>query len=575
MWLPVCNWPVFGGSRLREIIRDMIESALVVCHSEGILKGQGYGKWAVEVPRRPEHGDYATNVAMVLSSLAGMAPHELAKELSAHLNDERNYFERIVTSPPGFINFYLNRQVLLETLRDIIRLQEKFGHGSLGAGEPVQVEFVSANPTGPLHIGHGRGAAVGDALANILDAAGYNVYREYYVNDAGRQMEVLGRSVYLRYLGALGQKVDFPEDYYRGDYIYRLAQEIKERDGARWASSPEAEALPRFIEIARENILVWIRADLERFGVQFDRWFRESSLYGEGLVDGVLEELRQKNLVYDMDGAQWFRSSSFSDDKDRVVVRSDGKTTYLASDIAYHSDKFRRGFMKIIDIWGADHHGYVPRMKAVVRALGRDPEDLHILLVHMVNLLRNGVPVPMSTRAGEFTTLSDVIDEVGIDAARYIFLMRSSDSPLDFDLEVAKRQERENPVYYVQYAHARICSIIREAHSRQIPLPGPEEGQVSLLALKEEWDLVKRLVLYPDVIQTSARRMEPHHLTYYLDALAAEFHVYYNRGWLEAGARVICDDAELTTARLLLVLALQVVLGNGLRLLGVRAPEKM
>jgi arginyl-tRNA synthetase len=553
----------------------MIHAALEKCFSEGLLREEGSRAWVVEVPKRPEHGDYATNVALVWASDARKSPHKLAEELTERIDDAHNYFERIETIPPGFINFFINRAVLLESLREILRLQAVYGRSSLDKGEAVQVEFVSANPTGPLHIGHGRGAAVGDALANILDAAGFHVNREYYVNDMGRQMEVLGRSVLLRYLEILGQKVDFPEDHYQGVYINELAEEIRKDDGDHWASSPEKETLPRFVEYAKRVILDGIRNDLKRFRVTYDGWFSESSLYREGSVASVLSELRERDLIYEHEGAQWFRSSMFGDEKDRVVIRSDGSTTYLASDIAYHANKFQRGFRKIINIWGADHHGYVTRMKGVVRALGRDPEDLHVLLVHMVNLQRDGVPVAMSTRAGEFITLREVIEEVGVDAARYIFLMRSSDSPLDFDLEVAKRQERENPVYYVQYAHARICSIIREAQSRRIPLPGPDQGNLSLLNMREEWDLVKNLVLYPEVIQTSARRMEPHRLTYFLDTLASDFHTYYNQGWLDSSARVIGDDPELTQARLLLVLALQVVLQNALALLGVRAPDKM
>ncbi len=540
-----------------------------------LSEAEGQGTWVVEIPRRQGQGDYAANVAMVLASAARRSPMELAQALLSRLEDPKGYIQRAEVAPPGFINLFLNRGVLLEAVREVVERGADYGRCALGKGASVQVEFVSANPTGPLHIGHGRGAALGDALANILEAAGYAVQREYYVNDVGRQMEMLGRSLRLRYLEALGNAVAFPQDHYRGEYIWEMARGFLSTEGDRWAGVSEEEALPRFTQYAREAILEGIREDLEAFGVRFDRWFRESSLYEEGRVAQVLESLRGKDLVYEAHGALWFRSTAFGDEKDRVVVRSDGRTTYLASDMAYHEDKFRRGFDEIIDIWGADHHGYVPRMKGVVQALGEDPKSLHVLLVQMVSLLRNGVPVAMSTRSGEFTSLRDVVAEVGVDAARYIFLMRSSESQLDFDLEVAKRQERDNPVYYVQYAHARICSILKEAKERQIPVPGPRDGDLSVLQLPEEWELVKDLVLYPEVIQGAARALEPHRLTYFLDQLAGDFHAYYNRGWLERHARVICDEPQMTQARLLLVQAIRQVFRNALGYLGVGAPEQM
>ena len=560
---------------MKDILYEIVDSAVKSYLADKNLVPENNSNWVVETPRRPEHGDYSSNVAMVLAKTVRMPPQKLAGELIEYLGDSKAYVEKVEIVPPGFINFFLNKNVLLENLRNVIRLGERYGRSETPVGKKIQVEFVSANPTGPLHVGHGRGAALGDALANVLEAAGWEVSREYYVNDVGRQMDTLGRSVFYRYLEAAGKDVSFPEDHYQGDYIRSLAEEIREADGDRWLESAEEEALPRFRDHAKEQILEGIKQDLDDFGVRFDVWFSEAQLYEKNTVETILDDLEKKDFVYKKDGAKWFRSSRFNDEKDRVVVRSDGRTTYFASDIAYHADKYGRGFDTVIDIWGADHHGYVPRMKAIAGALGRDPESLQLLLVHLVNLSRDGVPVAMSTRAGQFATLREVLDEVGVSAARYIFLMRNAESPLDFDLELAKRQERENPVYYVQYAHARICSILREAVQRGIELPEPEDADLSKLAMTEEWDLVKLLVSYPDVLQSSAARLEPHRLTFFLDSLASGFHSYYNLGWMDPAARVICDDAEVTRARLLMARALKTVINNALGLLGVEAPEQM
>jgi arginyl-tRNA synthetase len=527
------------------------------------------------VPRRPEHGDYATNLALVLGSKKGERAMDIAKGVLENLADPKGYLERVEVAPPGFINLFLNRGKLLEKVKEVVQEGVNYGRSSLQEEVKVLVEFVSANPTGPLHVGHGRGAALGSALANLLEAAGYKVTKEYYVNDMGRQMEVLGRSLYIRYLQLLGEDVDMPEDHYRGEYMVDLAKELFSLFGDELRGKEEVEALEACRHFASSRILEGIRKDLEEFRVTYDRWFHESSLYEEGRVQSHLERLREKGLVYERDGAQWFKSTEFGDEKDRVVVRKDGRTTYLASDIAYHADKLERGYQRLVDIWGADHHGYVPRMKGVMQALGADPSCLNIVLVQMVSLLRDGIPVAMSTRAGEFATLREVMEEVGVDAARYIFLMRSPDSHLDFDLELAKKQEKENPVYYVQYAHARICSIEREARERGVELPKVEEADLTLLQLPEEWELIKQIVGYPDLVREAAEAMEPHRLTFFLDGLAAQFHAYYNRGWLEPQARVICPDPELTKARLLLVRAVKQVLWNALTILGVSAPEKM
>lgn len=560
---------------MRDILGSMVEDTIRKCVDDGILDMRHSAQFAVEIPKRSDHGDYATNAALVMASRSKLKPLELARELVKRMEDPRGYVHRIEVVPPGFINFFLNRARVLEQLWEVLRRGASYGRSDVGCGVRVLVEFVSANPTGPLHIGHGRGAALGAALSNVLEAAGFQVSREYYVNDVGRQMEVLGRSLYIRYLQEVGRDSELPDDHYKGDYLRELAKEFLAAHGDRWADEDQASALPVFKEFASRRILEGIRKDLDDFRVHYDLWFHESSLYSESLVKGYLEELRARDLVYESDGALWFRSTRFGDEKDRVVVRRDGRTTYLASDIAYHAHKLNRGYHRLIDIWGADHHGYLPRMKGVIQALGRDPSCLDVLLVQMVSLLRNGVPVAMSTRAGEFTTLREVMDEVGVDAARYIFLMRSPDSQLDFDLELAKRQERENPVYYVQYAHARICSIIREAQSRGLDPSDLTGVELGLLQLPEEWELVKHVVGYPDVVRQAALTLEPHRITYFLDSLAADFHSYYNLGWLQAEARVISGDPQLTRARILLVQAVRQVLANALGLLGVSAPEQM
>lgn len=560
---------------MRHIVRKMVEEALERCHKEFFHPAAKELQWTVEVPKKAEHGDYATNVALVVASRVKAKPLEVAQRLAKEISDPRGLVERVVVAPPGFINFFLNKERLLGVIKEVLQKGTFYGRSGLGRGTKVLIEFVSANPTGPLHIGHGRGAAIGAALANVLEAAGFDVTKEYYINDVGRQMEILGRSLYIRYLQQLGEKIVLPEDHYRGEYMIDLARELIGLRGDGLRRMDEAEAIKECSGFAAKRILDGIKRDLEDFRVYYDSWFHESSLYAQGKVKSHIDSLKAQGLIYEKDGALWFKSSIFGDEKDRVVVRSDGRTTYLASDIAYHAEKFERGFSRLVDIWGADHHGYVARMKGVIKALGKDPSSLDIILVQMVNLLRNGVPVAMSTRAGEFTTLREVIDEVGVDAARYIFLMRSSDSHLDFDLEVAKRQEKENPVYYVQYAHARICSIEREATERGIPMEGDEGVDLTVLKLPEEWELVKHLVSYPDVVLEAAKALEPHKLTFYLDDLASDFHAYYNRGWLEPEARVLCDNLEITRARLMLVKAIRQVLVNALTILGVQAPEQM
>jgi len=525
---------------------------------------------AVEVglPKDAGHGDYASNLAMIGASLLKMNPRRIAEILVAGIKDQEQILEKIEIAGPGFINFFIKDDVWRRFLRRVDDQGERFGENELGDGRKVQVEFVSANPTGPLHIGHARGAVVGDVIANILEAAHYAVSREYYINDAGNQMYNLGRSVLFRYRELLGEKVEFPANCYQGEYIKAIAQEIRQNN-PHVAIEDEEKDVPYFTTYAAGAILEGIKADLKDFGVVFDVYFSEKELYKDNAVFKLLDELEEKGFIYRADEARWFKTTAFGDEKDRVVVRKNGEPTYFAADIAYHHKKYRRGFTRIIDIWGADHHGYIPRLSAAVQALGYSKESLEIVLVQLVNLLRGGSPVAMSTRSGEFVTMKEVVDEVGKDAARYNFLMRRSDSHLDFDLELAKKQSNENPVFYVQYAHARISSIFSLAAEKNYAVPVFADGNPGRLDLPEEMAMIKAIARFPEVVEGAAQTLEPHRLTFYLNDLAGIFHNYYNKH------RVISEDGELTKARLLLVKAVRTVLRNALGMLGVSAPEKM
>jgi arginyl-tRNA synthetase len=523
----------------------------------------------VELTKDPGHGDYASNIAMILASQAKKNPREIAKTLLEGIEDRDELLEKVEIAGPGFLNFFVREGGLTTLLKAVERQRDRYGSSDLGKGQRVQVEFVSANPTGPLHIGHARGAVVGDVVANILAAVGYQVFREYYINDAGNQMNNLGKSVLLRYRELLGETTEFPEGCYRGDYIRDLAAELLKRDGEKYLAEDAAKVVPLFTDYAADAILEGIKEDLQSFGVIFDLYFSERELYRDEGVEKLLRDLEEKGFIYREGEALWFRTTVFGDEKDRVVVRQNGAPTYFAADISYHRNKFLRGFETVIDIWGADHHGYIPRMSAAVQALGHEKEALKVILVQLVNLLRDGKPAAMSTRSGEFVTLREVVDEVGRDAARYNFLMRRSDSHLDFDLELAKKQSNENPVYYVQYAHARICSILRMAAERGIAAPAVAEVDASLLRLPEEIELIKAITRFPEVVEGAARTLEPHRLTFYLNDLAALFHSYYNRN------KVISEDGALTGARLFLVRSVRTVLKNALKMLGVSTPEKM
>ena len=554
---------------MKERIKTIIEDAVNRAWGAGRLPSADIPAIEIDEPRVEAHGDFSTNIAMVSASIQKMAPRRIAEIILTHMEDPEGLVEKTDIAGPGFINFFIAPSAWSPILKTIHEADARYGACNLGAGKRVQVEFVSANPTGPLHVGHGRGAAVGDSVANILLFCGYDVEKEYYINDSGRQIATLGRSVYLRMKQLSGDPAGFPEDCYQGDYILALAEKLNAEHPEILRSEREEAIIDRCARFAAAEILSGIRSDLADFGVFFDNWFSEQGLYDAGRVDAVIENGRRRRTMYEKDGALWFTTARFGDEKDRVVVRQNGRTTYFASDIAYHQDKFSRGFDKVIDVWGADHHGYIPRMTAAIEAAGCDRDQFRVILVQLVNLLRGGQPVAMSTRAGEFVTLKDVVREVGRDAARFIFLTRHYESPLDFDLEVAKQQTNDNPVYYVQYVHARISSIMEKGRERGVGHATWDDAILSRLDSPEDLQLIKALGRYPDVVKSSADFLEPHRITYYLMNLASVFHAYYTRH------RVLTDTPELTNSRLYLVAAVQKVIRNGLSLLGVSAPEKM
>jgi len=555
---------------MKDKIVELMEKAVNSCVEKKLFDAVNLPYIEVEVPANSDHGDYASNVAMILASGAKQNPRKIAQIIQENLSDPENIIDRTQIAGPGFLNIFLKESVWRATLKNIEEKKENFGCSSLGNGKKVQVEFVSANPTGPLHIGHARGAVVGDVITNLLTAVGYAVDKEYYINDAGNQMNNLGKSVLLRYRELLGEKIEFPETCYRGEYIKDIAADVIKNEGNVYLTADEGKTISYLNDIAGQSILKEIKDDLGDFGVTFDYYFSEKELYKNNGVTHLLESLRQKNFVYSDGETLWFKTTDFGDEKDRVVIRKNGEPTYFAADIAYHQNKFSRGYEMIIDIWGADHHGYMPRLWAGIQSLGHEKEALKIILVQLVNLLRGGSPVAMSTRSGEFVTLREVLDEVGKDAARYNFLMRRSDSHLDFDLEIAKKQSNENPVFYVQYAHARIYSIIRMAQQEHgIALPFYDGINPALLDQPEEMTLIKLMARYPEVIEGAAKSLEPHRVTFYLNDLASVFHGYYNKN------KVISDNKELTAARLFLIKSISIVLGNALKILGVNAPEKM
>ncbi|MFP4154239.1 MAG: arginine--tRNA ligase [Halothiobacillaceae bacterium] len=587
---------------MKEHVESLLASALAALKSSGQVAEESAPKIVVTPTRDRAHGDLATNLALQLAKPMGLNPREAARLLVEALPKDPAIC-KVEIAGPGFVNFFVDPAAGFALIDRILESGARWGRSAIGAGRRVQVEFVSANPTGPLHVGHGRGAAYGAVVADLLEAVGFEVHREYYVNDAGRQMHILATSVWLRYLELCGESFAFPVNGYRSEgYIVDIARTLHAEHGADYAA-PAAlvfEGVPpdepaggdreehidaligrareilgdnryRYVfELALNAILDDIRDDLSGFGVNYQEWYSEQSLADRGLVNLAIERLRELGHVYERDGALWFRSTDFGDDKDRVVQRDNGQTTYFASDIAYHMDKFDRGFERVIDVWGADHHGYVPRVRAALRALGHDPEHLDVLLVQFAILYRGGERVQMSTRSGSFVTLRALREEVGNDAARFFYVMRRAEQHLDFDLDLARSQSNENPLYYIQYAHARVCSVFRQlrqrgwAHDRA-------EGTAHFDRLLEthEQDLLKRLGQYPELVERAALAHEPHQLIHFLRDLANDFHTYYN------AHAFLVEDAGLRNARLSLVAATRQVLANGLSLLGVGAPEEM
>jgi len=562
---------------VRELIAGLIEDALRAAVDDGALALEAVPDVFLERPRDPSHGDYATNVAMQLAKPARMAPRAIAEEIVRRLLDVKQ-IEAVEIAGPGFINIRLSADVLRDMLPEIHAQGHDFGRSSDGGGRKVQVEFVSANPVGPMHVGHGRWAALGDSIAKLLDFTGYVVEREFYVNDAGVQMDTFAKSVAARYLELCGSDIEFGKDWYRGAYIIDIAREIFEAEGDRYVEMEAGSREAIFMERAYEQVLAHLKRVLYDFGVDFDVWFSERTLHAAGEIESSIARLRESGHVFDADGAVWFRSTDFGDDKDRVLKKADGSYTYFAADIAYHADKLDRGFDLIIDIWGADHHGYVKRMESAVEALGH-PGALEVIIGQLVNLFRGGEVVRMSKRTGEMVTFEDLIDEVGVDATRYFFLMRSTDQPLDFDITLAKEQSSENPVYYVQYAHARICSILRKAVGLDAridvksllleSITDSEKVDPERLSEAAELSLMRKLGEFAEVVEVAARMRAPHKLTRYAEDLAASFHQFYTQ------CRVVSEDEGLTASRLYLVAAARIVLDNALTLLGVSAPERM
>jgi arginyl-tRNA synthetase len=586
---------------MKQQLAHLLAQAYAALQSQGMIPADHAVEILVERTRDRSHGDFASNLAMTLAKVARRKPRDIAEALVAAL-PKAAQLSKVEIAGPGFINFHLSRDAWHGVVAEILAQGERYGRSELGRGQPVQVEFVSANPTGPLHVGHGRGAAYGATVADLLRAIGFNVHREYYVNDAGRQMDILATSVFLRYLDLAGIELPFPSNGYQGDYVWDIGATIHRNHGNDWVCSVDNlfQGIPadapaggdkeahidalitrtkqwlgpeRYRELFDQglnSILANIRQDLKEFGVEYEDWFSERSLTESGAVEQAIERLKASGHVYEQEGALWFRSTDFGDEKDRVIVRENGQKTYFASDIAYHMHKLERGYARVIDIWGADHHGYVPRVKAALTALGDDASKLDVLLVQFAILYRGGEKVQMSTRSGEFVTLRELRQEVGNDAARFFYVMRKCEQHMDFDLDLAKSQSNDNPVYYIQYAHARVMSVLRQLTEKGMSWDRAQGAQgMHLLHESHEEALLVNLSRYPEMVEAAALNHEPHHLAHYLRELANEFHTYYN------AHQFLVGDAALRNARLNLIEAVRQVLANGLGLLGVSAPDSM
>ncbi|KIL76591.1 arginine--tRNA ligase [Bacillus badius] len=553
------------AEKVQEQLKEEVKAAVL---KAGLAQEEEIPAVVLEAPKEKAHGDYSTNMAMQLARVAKKAPRTIAEEMIAHFDHSKASIEKIEIAGPGFINFYMNNAYLTDLIPVVLAEGADYGKTNFGNSQKIQVEFVSANPTGDLHLGHARGASVGDSLCNVLEKAGYDVTREYYINDAGNQIHNLALSVEARYFQALGQDKEMPEDGYHGQDIVGIGRKLAEEFGDKFAGMPEKERYDAFREYGLKYEMEKLKKDLENFRVPFDVWYSETSLYQNGKIDEALAALREKGHIYEEGGAVWFRSTAFGDDKDRVLVKNDGTYTYLTPDIAYHKDKFERGYEKVINIWGADHHGYIPRMKAAVEALGYHPANLEVEVIQLVHLYKNGEKMKMSKRTGKAVTMRELVEEVGLDAVRYFFAMRSGDTHMDFDLDLAVSESNENPVYYAQYAHARISSILRQGEEQGMTMN--KEADLSLIGAEKEIDLLKKIGDFPQVVAEAAEKRIPHRIANYIQELSAAFHSFYN-----AEKVLDASNQPLSEARLALVKAVQITLKNALQLIGVSAPEKM